>query len=149
MRIAHVLTLATAVATAVAFVPDASAGRLRVHGSGTTAGGGTASFTLTVTAPAAGGDITNYAATTPGGDGNPPGTPPGPGCVSSTTVSCDSATTEVQSASLVLTKTGGRRGGGAEVTKLGLEAVRHFRAMQKAADKAIAAPGAKLAKLLR
>lgn len=50
---------------------------------------------------------------------------------------------------LVLTKTGGRRGGGAEVTKLGLEAVRHFRAMQKAADKAIAAPGAKLAKLLR
>ncbi len=50
---------------------------------------------------------------------------------------------------LVVTRTGGRRGGGAEVTGLGLEAVRHFRAMQKAADKAIAAPGAKLAKLLR
>ncbi|MGE0152291.1 MAG: winged helix-turn-helix domain-containing protein [Reyranellaceae bacterium] len=50
---------------------------------------------------------------------------------------------------LVQAKTGGKRGGGAEVTKLGLEAVRHFRAMQNAADKAIAAPGARLAKLLR
>lgn len=50
---------------------------------------------------------------------------------------------------LVVTKTGGKSGGGAEVTKLGLETLRQFRALEKAADKAIATSGKKLTKLLR
>jgi molybdate transport system regulatory protein len=50
---------------------------------------------------------------------------------------------------LVQAKTGGRSGGGAEITPLGREAVRHYRAMQKAAEKAVTGSQAKLAKLLR
>ncbi len=50
---------------------------------------------------------------------------------------------------LVQAKTGGKSGGGAEITPLGREAVRHYRAMQNAAEKAVTGPQAKLAKLLR
>lgn len=50
---------------------------------------------------------------------------------------------------LVQAKTGGKSGGGAGITPLGREAVRHYRAMQKAAEKAVTGPQAKLAKLLR
>lgn len=50
---------------------------------------------------------------------------------------------------LVQAKTGGRSGGGAEITALGREALRHYRAMQKAADKAAGTAHAKLQSLLR
>ena len=65
--------------------------------------GGTASFTLTVSALSAGA-ITNYAATNPVGSGNPP-SPPGSGCNAATT-SCASASTTVNTvADLSVTKT--------------------------------------------
>jgi molybdate transport system regulatory protein len=50
---------------------------------------------------------------------------------------------------LVQAKTGGKSGGGAEITSTGREALRHYRAMQKAAEKSAAGAYAKLAKLLR
>jgi len=50
---------------------------------------------------------------------------------------------------LVQAKTGGRSGGGAEITPLGREAVRHYRAMQQAAEKAAIPASAKLARLMR
>jgi molybdate transport system regulatory protein len=50
---------------------------------------------------------------------------------------------------LVEAKTGGKAGGGAEITKLGLEALRHYRAMQTATEKAAASAFAKLARLMR
>jgi molybdate transport system regulatory protein len=50
---------------------------------------------------------------------------------------------------LVQAKTGGKSGGGAEITATGREALRHYRAMQKAAEKSAAGAYAKLAKLLR
>ncbi|QOW24193.1 Ig-like domain-containing protein [Lysobacter sp. H23M47] len=65
----------------------------------TLAGGAIASnasraFTLTVTAPESAGSITNYAATNPGGSGNPPSAP-GALC-NITTTSCASAPTTIQ-----------------------------------------------------
>lgn len=50
---------------------------------------------------------------------------------------------------LVQAKTGGKSGGGAEVTKLGHDALRAYRAMQQAADKAVAKALPKLAGLVR
>ena len=50
---------------------------------------------------------------------------------------------------LVRAKTGGRSGGGAEVTAVGREALRHYRAMQKAAERAVGGPAARLAALMR
>jgi|GEM_PF-920871 len=68
---------------------------------------GAATITITATAPAtvpAGGSITNYAATHPGGSGNPP-TAPGAGCNAATT-SCSSAPTTITSPQLSITKSG-------------------------------------------
>lgn len=50
---------------------------------------------------------------------------------------------------LVQAKTGGRSGGGAEITPLGRDAVRAYRALQQAADKATAKTLTKLTALLR
>jgi molybdate transport system regulatory protein len=50
---------------------------------------------------------------------------------------------------LVEAKTGGKAGGGAEITPLGREALKHYRAMEKAAARAAAEAYAKLAGLLR
>ena len=62
---------------------------------------GTAAITLTVTAPAAGGSITNYASVDPAGGSTPP--VPGASCV---TANCASATTTVTpKADLSITKT--------------------------------------------
>lgn len=65
---------------------------------------GDAVVTLTVTAPASAGAITNYAATNPTGTGNP-GTPPDAGCTSSATTSCSSVPTTVNAPQLTLAKT--------------------------------------------
>ncbi|MDF3072812.1 MAG: LysR family transcriptional regulator [Alphaproteobacteria bacterium] len=50
---------------------------------------------------------------------------------------------------LVQAKTGGKSGGGAEITASGREALRHYRAMQKAADKACGSASARLSRLMR
>jgi molybdate transport system regulatory protein len=50
---------------------------------------------------------------------------------------------------LVQAKTGGKSGGGAEITPLGREVVRHYRAMQKAADKACGPASRRLSMLMR
>jgi molybdate transport system regulatory protein len=50
---------------------------------------------------------------------------------------------------LVHAKTGGKSGGGAEIMPLGREALRHYRAMQKAADKACAPASRQLSRLMR
>ncbi len=73
-------------------------------GTAIPANGGTAIVTLTATAPSTPGSITNYAATSTSGSGNP-STPPGPACTSNATVSCSSTTTTVDAPQLTLTKT--------------------------------------------
>jgi molybdate transport system regulatory protein len=50
---------------------------------------------------------------------------------------------------LVQAKTGGKSGGGAEITPLGREALRHYRAMQKAANKACGPASKRLSGLMR
>jgi len=67
------------------------------------AAAGNTAVTLAVTAPTTGGSITNYAATSPTGTGNP-ATAPGTAC-NTTTTSCSSAATTVQAPVLNLTKT--------------------------------------------
>ncbi|WP_395025488.1 beta strand repeat-containing protein [Comamonas odontotermitis] len=66
-----------------------------VPGPLTEAGGATpsATFTVTVKAPATAGALTNYAATHPSGSGNPP-SPPGAAC-DATTTSCANWSTDV------------------------------------------------------
>ncbi len=67
------------------------------------ANGGTASFELTVTAPATSGSIINHASTSTTGGGDPT-TPPGSGCVSNASTSCAQAPTEVQAPGLSIVK---------------------------------------------
>jgi uncharacterized repeat protein (TIGR01451 family)/fimbrial isopeptide formation D2 family protein len=68
---------------------------------------GTATITITATAPAtvpAGNPVINYAATNPGGSGNPP-SPPGASCNTATT-SCSNASTTITAPKLTIDKTG-------------------------------------------
>jgi molybdate transport system regulatory protein len=50
---------------------------------------------------------------------------------------------------LVVTETGGKRGGGARVTELGLEVIERFRAMEARASGAIATDITKFSRLLK
>ncbi|MEW5302393.1 MAG: hypothetical protein WDW36_005185 [Sanguina aurantia] len=95
--------LATASSNATCTPLNTAAALLTCTIPGPIAAAGSVSVGLTVTAPAAAGVITNYAATSPSGTGNP-ASPPSATCSTATT-SCSSATTTVQSPALTLTKT--------------------------------------------
>ncbi|MBS0225474.1 MAG: DUF11 domain-containing protein, partial [Proteobacteria bacterium] len=97
--------VATAVAGASCGAMPSAAGALltcAVPGP-VAANSGTQSFTVTVTAPATSGNITNYASTNPTGAGNP-GTSPGKGCVSNASTSCANAATMINAPKLDITK---------------------------------------------
>ena len=97
------------VATAVAgancgAMPSAAGALLTCTVAGPIAAGDNVPFTLTVTAPSGSGAITNYVATHPPGDGNPPSTPPGTGCNPATT-SCDDHPITLLAPNVSVTKT--------------------------------------------
>ncbi len=89
-----VATAVTPASVNCGLLPSAPGALLSCTIPGPIAAGGSTSFDITVTAPASGGTITNYAATDPTGDGTDPDSPPGPGC-DTTTTSCDDVTTTI------------------------------------------------------